>query len=154
MASSVVLRYNRRNFETVSMNAQPEGNQSVEWLTNTFDIVVPPNTLPSNGAVLNRHMNITAFVGADGITLQETYTYNVSDLQNNTVGSIQYIFNYINTGSGSTTALDSLQGTVFVANGVFAAYAGAQVYQTFNNVTGERLITISRYGSNCGCSRR
>jgi hypothetical protein len=150
--TSIILRYNNKTFENVSMNAQPEGAQSVNWSINTFDIVVPPNTLLCSADLLNRHMNVTTYIGADGVTLQESYIYNVSDLQNNTLGTIQYNFNYINTGSGTTTALESLQGTVFVANGVFAAYAGAKVYQTFDNVTGERLITISYYAyTTCGC---
>jgi hypothetical protein len=150
--TSIVLRYNRKTFEAVSVNAQPAGAQTIEWDLNSFDIVVPPNTLACSTDLLNKRMNITACIAADGITLQETYTYNVSDLQNNTLGSIQYIFNYINgSSSGAITSVNSLSSTVFVANGVFATYAGAQVNQTFNNVTGERLITISRYG--CGCSR-
>jgi len=41
-----------------------------------------------------------------------------------------------------------LNGKVFVANGVFAGLNGALVNQTFNNVTGDRVITITR---RCGC---
>ena len=58
------------------------------------------------------------------------------------------------SSSGTTTTVNALSSTVFMANGVFAEYSGAQVNQTFDNVTGNRLITISRYGANCGCSRR
>jgi hypothetical protein len=146
--TSIILRYSNKTFEAVSVKGAP----TAEWDLNSFDILVPPTTLVNSTDLLNKRMNVTTYIASDGITLQETYTYNVSDLQNNTLGSIQYIFNYINgSSSGATTSVDALNSTVFVANGVFATYAGAQVYQTFNNVTGERLVTISAYGCNCSC---
>ena len=144
-ASSIVFRYNKKNFETVKINAEPEGAQRVKFCINTFDIVVPPTTLPYSEGLLNTHMNLTGFIAADGVTTQETYTYNVSDLENNTVGTIQYILNYVDVG------INSLHSTVFIASGVFAGYTGAQVNETFDNVTGDRLITISRYDDACGC---
>jgi len=148
MSGSLVLHYNKATFQTVSLSAEPAGAQNVSWIQNSFDFVTLPATI-SSGVPLNTHFNVVAYIGADGLTTQETYTYNVSDVNNNTLGSIQYILNYIDSsGGGIITNIASLNTTVFVANGVFASYAGSQVNMTFDNVTGDRLVTISLYG--CG----
>ena len=145
---SIVFQYNRKNVESVSLNAQPTENQSVYWSQIKYDIVVAPTNIPRNGYPLNTNMNVTTMIAADSVTTQETYTLNVSDRNNITIGSLQYIFNYENPAGNLTTGNISLNGKVFVANGVFAGLNGALVNQTFNNVTGDRVITITR---RCGC---
>jgi len=148
MSDSIVLQYNRKTIQTVSVSAEPAGAQNVSWSQNRFDFVTLPATF---GALLNTHFNVTSYVAADGVTIQENYTYNVSDLDNITLGSIQYNLNYVNPSSGGiTTDIPFLNSTVFVANGILAPYAGAQVNMAFDNVTGVRVITITRYAS-CGC---
>jgi len=150
MSDSIVLQYNRNTIQTVSISAEPAGAQNVSWSQNRFDFVTLPATI-SFGALLNTHFNVTSYVAADGVTIQENYTYNVSDLNNITLGSIQYNLNYVNPSSGGiTTDIPFLNSTVFVANGILASYAGAQVNMAFNNVTGVRIITITRYAS-CAC---
>jgi len=143
-----VFQYNRKNVESVSLNAQPTENQSVYWSQIKYDIVVAPTNIPRNGYPLNTNMNVTTMIAADSVTTQETYTLNVSDRNNITIGSLQYIFNYENPAGNLTTGNISLNGKVFVANGVFAGLNDALVNQTFNNVTGDRVITITR---RCGC---
>jgi hypothetical protein len=145
---SIVFQYNRKNVESVSLNAQPTENQSVYWSQIKYDIVVAPTNIPRNGYPLNTNMNVTTMIAADSVTTQETYTLNVSDRNNITIGSLQYIFNYENPAGNLTTGNISLNGKVFVANGVFAGLNDALVNQTFNNVTGDRVITITR---RCGC---
>jgi len=125
------------------MSAMPsDGNQIIYWNINNFTITTPPKGFSLPTTQQNNQLNITTLIATDGVSTQETYTYNVSDTStNNTVGSIEYIFNYID-GGGDTTNLPSLQGFVFAANGVFSKYKYGTVYQTFNNDTGVRVITF------------
>ena len=141
---TLVLEYNRQTFQTITMSAMPsEGNQTIYWNINTFGIVSPPKGFSLPTAQQNNQLNVTTLIATDGVSTQETYTYNVSDTStNNTLGSIEYIFNYID-GGGEITILPSLQGFVFAANGIFSKYKNGTVYQTFNNDTGVRVITIS-----------
>lgn len=150
MSASIVLQYNRKTIQSVSMSAEPAGAQNISWSQNGFDFVTLPTTIPF-GAPLNTHFYVTTYVAVDGVTIQENYTYNVSDLNNITLGSVQYNLNYVNPSSGGiTTNIPFLNSTVFVANGVFAPCTGAQVNMAFDNVNGDRVITITRYAS-CGC---
>jgi hypothetical protein len=147
--STIVFHYNRKNAQVVSVNASPSGNQQVYWSQIVFDIVGYSPNIPCYAYPLNTHMNVTTMIANDSVTTQETYTYNVSDGKNNTLGSIQYILNYVNTNRNLTTGNVSLNSTVFVASGIFSEFNGAFVNQIFNDVTGERTIRISR--NNCGC---
>lgn len=146
---SIVFHYNRKNVQSVSLNAEPSGDQSVYWSQLKFDIVDAPNSIPRTAYPLNNNMNVTTMIAADSVTTQETYTYNVSDRNNNSIGSLQYILNYENPSGNLTTGNISLNGTVFVANGVFSGWSGSLVNQTFNNITGDRVITVTR--NRCGC---
>jgi hypothetical protein len=142
MPSTVVLQYNKQTFQQISMTAAPgAGNQTIYWNLNTFTITTPPKGFSLPTAQQNNQVNITTLVATDGASTQETYIFNVSDTNNNTLGSIEYIFNYVDDGSDITN-LASLQGFVFAANGIFSKYRHGTVYQTFNNNTGVRVITI------------
>lgn len=56
--------------------------------------------------------------------------------------------NYKQANNGSITSIPFLDTRVFSANGVFKQYNNAKVHQTFDNVTGNRSITITKF---CGC---
>jgi len=134
---TLVLSYNRKNFAETSLT---QNN-----LQTYFDI----NNFTSTNSFVNKYSLFQlAVTGQDllvnGVNkFQETYVYSVSDESNKSVGSLQYIMNYVQLTSGATTTLAFLDGRVFAANGIFKFYYDASVHQTFDNVTGNRTITIS-----------
>lgn len=130
--------YNRRNFSIVEL---VNGVRANYWITGPF------STNLSNQN-LNTQFNVESELSGDGISYQETYTFNVSDNNNKTVGSIQYIMNYKQANNGAITSIPFLDTRVLSANGVFKQYNNAKVHQTFDNVTGNRSITITK---SCGC---
>lgn len=78
--------------------------------------------------------------------LIQTYNYYVSDVSNNTIGTLQYTFNFIQPGGGDTTTVKQLEGTVSFANGIFSCYQGGKVIQRYDNESPgrPRFITISK----------
>jgi len=78
--------------------------------------------------------------------LIQTYNYFVSDASNNTIGTLQYTFSFIQPGGGDTTTLDKLEGTVSFAKGIFSCYCGGKVLQRYDNISPgkPRFITISK----------
>jgi len=130
--------YNRRDFSIVEL---VNGVRANYWVTGPFTTNLPTQNL-------NTQFNVESEVSGDGVSYQETYTFNVSDNNNKTVGSIQYILNYKQANNGAVTSIPFLDTRVLSANGVFKQYQNAKVHQTFDNVTGNRTITFTK---SCGC---
>jgi hypothetical protein len=130
--------YNRRDFSIVEL---VNGVRANYWIITPFTTNLPNQNL-------NTQLNIVSELSGDGTSYQETYTFNVSDNKNKTIGSIQYIMNYKQANNGAITSIPFLDTRVLSANGVFRQYQNAKVHQTFDNVTGNRSITITK---SCGC---
>jgi hypothetical protein len=134
---TLILQYNRKNFSETSIK---NGN-----LFTYFDV----NNFTSTNSFVNKYSLLQLAISGQDLTIngnnyyQETYTYSVSDENNKSVGSLQYIMNYVQKTSGTTTTLAFLDARVFSANGIFKFYYDACIHQTFDNVTGNRTITIS-----------
>jgi hypothetical protein len=135
---SLQFSYNRRDFSIVEL---VNGVRANYWVTGPFTTNLPNQNL-------NTQFNVESELSGDGISYQETYTFNVSDNINKTIGSIQYIMNYRQANNGPVTSIPFLNTRVLSANGVFKQYSNAKVHQTFDNVTGNRTITITK---SCGC---
>ena len=67
--------------------------------------------------------------------IESTYQFNVSDAENNTLGVLQYSFNYSQSGGGSVTFVPELQGNVSFACGMFQCYRFGKVTQKYDNLS-------------------
>jgi hypothetical protein len=91
----------------------------------------------------NTRLNVMDIVNG-GNNAEATYQFNVSDVSNNTLGVLQYSFNFIEENADVITTVPQLTGHVSFATGIFVCYPNASVLQTFDNVSGLRQITITR----------
>ena len=66
----------------------------------------------------------------------------VSDKNNNTIGTLQYSFNYIQPGEGDIPTFNKLEGFVSFSSGIFKAYQNARVLQKFDNNSPDLPRTI------------
>jgi hypothetical protein len=76
--------------------------------------------------------------------IESTYQFSVSDAENNTLGVLQYSFNFVQEGSGIITTVPILTSNVSFASGIILCRQNDSVIQNFDNSIKKRTITISK----------
>jgi hypothetical protein len=135
VCNCIILNYNRTDLNTIVVSTEPSNR-----ITNVEGVFSVKNKNYSNTRIFIQNIQ-----SENGENKQEIYTYSVSDSNNNTIGVLQYNFNYIQSDNTDITSLDKLEGYISFANGIFKKYNHAKVYQKFDNIDTHLPRTIYIY---------
>lgn len=132
------FQYFRNDLSEIDISSQ-QTKYEVFYLEGPFEVLDPVSP-PS----MNTRIVVNAVQSSNGSSILDTYTYFVSDTSNNTLGVLQYSFNYEQSGGGSVTFIPELEGKVSFACGIFQCYRQGSVVQHYNNTDPgkPRRITI------------
>ena len=134
----VIFEYDYTDLDVIRLNSTSSADYSIYLFDGPFQYVGKnyPNTRFTVRNVQSKSSNIS--------NIESTYQFNVSDAENNTLGVLQYSFNFVQEGTGIITTVPILTGNVSFASGIFLCRQNDSVIQNFDNSTKTRTITISK----------
>lgn len=132
---TLIFTYNRSDLSLITVETEENDNNKVYFGDGIFKV--------KDKNYYNTRVNIKNI--ENNQNKQETYSYYVSDKNNNTIGVLQYSFNYIQPEQGDITTLNKLEGFVSFSSGIFKTCKNAKVNQQFDNESANLPRTIYIY---------